>query len=88
MENSKYLIERALRENSPSSHNAHLFEDEIKRVAQELESCTIYLDEMSRQRLLYQLEWGRIDAEEFKRRALNNDPMGLRGRATTRLNYR
>ena len=78
MENSKCMIERALRENRIGIRQSEFMDEEIECVAKELDGYCIYLDETSRQRLLYALEWGRIDAAEFKRRALNNDAMGER----------
>ena len=51
-------------------------EEDLERETDELLRYSLYLNEISRQHLLHALRQGRISVDEFKRRALNNDPHG------------
>lgn len=82
MDNAKRISE-ALCENNSASGGTKVTDEEIQRQAEELERHSLYLNENSRLHLVHALSQGRIGADEFKRRAITNDPHGSNSRCHT-----
>jgi len=73
---NKERIKEALQESLLLQGMDSFNDEDLERESDELVRYCMYLNEISRQHLLHALRQGRIGLDEFKRRAMNNDPHG------------